>query len=89
MQTFYGFYFATVLSYDLRDTGNVAIKQDKVWLVRTAGGRESEGKIDRGRREREMECKAKNIKAFSSLCALIFIWNQLVPNHEDNTKPSF
>lgn len=45
------------------------------WMVCRAGGGKSGGKTERWRvvSEREMECKAKNIKAFSSLCALIFI----------------
>lgn len=58
------------------------------WLVRM-GGRRQEEKVEERQREREVERKAENIKAFSSLCALIFIWNQLVPNHEDNTKQVF
>lgn len=51
--------------------------------------RESEGETKRRRVFLWEGGVVQGKEHFSSLCLLIFIWNQLVPNHEDNTKPSF
>lgn len=73
-------------------------KKKKVWLIDWSGrhGHDKPGRKkwvkERGRRGGGFLWKGDVVQGeehFSSLCLLIFIWIQLVPNHEDNTKPRF